>query len=199
MDLSSISDLDPNESGEWPFVIKIIVIILLCVAIWGAGYYFIIGDKKMALAAADQKEETLKKEFEYKQAKAINLNAYQVQMEEMKVTFSSMLEQLPKKNEVADLLVSISSAGLVNGLTFNLFKPGGERKVDFYAELPIEMSVTGTYHQFGAFVSAVAALPRIVTMHNLTLTPNGGKEGSENRMTMKITAKTYRYFDDEAE
>ena len=92
---------------------------------------------------------------------------------------------------MADLLIDISSSGLINGLVFNLFQPGGERPVDFYAELPIQMTVTGTYHQFGEFVSAIAALPRIVTMHNLTLTPSG------NKMTMNITAKTYRYFDEE--
>lgn len=199
MDLSSLSELDFNESGEWPFVVKMIAIILLCISVWGAGYYFIINDKKVTLATAEKEEGKLKKAFEFKQAKAVNLESYKKQMEEMKVTFSSMLQQLPRKNEVADLLVNISSAGLINGLNFNLFKPSGERKVDFYAELPIEMSVIGTYHQLGEFVSAVASLPRIVTMHNLTLTPLGGKSGADNKMTMKITAKTYRYFDDESE
>lgn len=193
MEMSSLSDLDFNESGEWPFVIKMIAIILLCAIVWGAGYYFIINDKKIELATLEQKEVQLKRSFEKKQAKAVNLEAYKEQMKEMKVTFSSMLQQLPRKNEVADLLIDISSSGLVNGLVFNLFKPGGERPVDFYAELPIQMTVTGTYHQFGEFVSAIAALPRIVTMHNLTLTPSG------NKMTMNITAKTYRYFDDEQE
>ncbi|NQY27391.1 MAG: type 4a pilus biogenesis protein PilO [Piscirickettsiaceae bacterium] len=192
MDMSSLSELDFNESGEWPFIIKMMAIILLCAVVWGAGYYFIIDDKRNELASLEQKEIQLKKSFEKKQAKAVNLEAYKEQMKEMKVTFSSMLQQLPRKNEVADLLIDISSSGLVNGLVFNLFKPGGERPVDFYAELPIQMTVTGTYHQFGNFVSAIAALPRIVTMHNLTLTPTGG-----SKMTMNITAKTYRYFDDE--
>ncbi len=193
MDMSSLSELDFNESGEWPFIIKMIAIILLCSVVWGAGYYFIINDKKIELASLERKEIQLKQSFVKKQAKAVNLEAYKEQMKEMKVTFSSMLQQLPRKNEVADLLIDISSSGLVNGLVFNLFKPGGERPVDFYAELPIQMTVTGTYHQFGEFVSAIAALPRIVTMHNLTLTPRG------NKMTMNITAKTYRYFDDEQE
>ncbi len=189
--MPSLSDLDFNESGEWPFIIKMIAILLLCAVVWGAGYYFIINDKKIELASLEQKEVTLKKQFETKQAKAVNLEAYKEQMKEMKVTFSSMLQQLPRKSEVADLLIDISRSGLVNGLVFNLFKPSGERPVDFYAELPIQMTVTGTYHQFGEFVSAIAALPRIVTLHNLTLTPTGSK------MTMKITAKTYRYFDEE--
>ena len=186
MEISSLSDLDFNESGEWPFVVKMIAIILLCAVVWGGGYYFIINDKKIELARLEQKEVQLKQSFEKKQAKAVNLEAYKEQMKEMKVTFSSMLQQLPRKNEVADLLIDISSSGLINGLVFNLFQP-----VDFYAELPIQMTVTGTYHQFGEFVSAIAALPRIVTMHNLTLTPSG------NKMTMNITAKTYRYFDEE--
>jgi len=193
MELSSLSELDFNESGEWPVAIKALAILLLSVLIWIAGYYYIIKDKEIALASAEAKEETLKQSYSTKYAKAVNLEAYKEQMEEMKVSFSSMLKQLPQKSEVADLLIDISRSGLVNGLEFDLFKPGGERPVDFYAELPIQMKVTGNFHQFGEFVSAVAALPRIVTMHNLTLTPPG-KESE--KMTMEITAKTYRYFDE---
>jgi type IV pilus assembly protein PilO len=115
-------------------------------------------------------------------------------MKEMRVVFSSMLQQLPRKSEVADLLIDISRTGLVNGLEFELFKPESERPVDFYAELPISMRVTGNYHQFGEFVSAIAALPRIVTLHNLTMSPVAEASG---KMTMDITAKTYRYFDEE--
>ncbi|MFW5449981.1 MAG: type 4a pilus biogenesis protein PilO [Methylophagaceae bacterium] len=188
----SLSELDFNESGEWPAIIKFVVILLLCALIWGAGYYFIIKDKQIELAGLEQKEVQLKSEFEIKQAKAVNLEAYKEQMKEMRVVFSSMLKQLPRKSEVADLLIDISRTGLINGLQFQLFKPESERPVDFYAELPISMTVTGEYHQFGEFVSAIAALPRIVTLHNLTLTPSGG--GS---MTMQIQAKTYRYFDDQ--
>jgi len=193
MELSSLSELDFNESGEWPVAIKSLAILLLCILIWGAGYYYIIKDKEIALASSEAKEETLKQSYRTKYAKAVNLDAYKEQMEEMKVSFSSMLKQLPQKSEVADLLIDISRSGLVNGLEFDLFKPGSERPVDFYAELPIQMKVTGSFHQFGEFVSAVAALPRIVTMHNLTLTPP--RKESE-KMTMEITAKTYRYFDE---
>jgi len=194
MELSSLSELDINESGEWPRVIKVLAIALLCVLVWVGGYYYIIKDKEIALATAVQKEVSLKKSLEIKYAKAVNLEAYKKQMKEMKIVFASMLQQLPRKSEVADLLIDISRSGLVNGLEFQLFKPGGEHPVDFYAELPIQMKVTGTFHQFGEFVSAVAALPRIVTMHNLTLTPLGN--GSDD-MTMDITAKTYRYFDEQ--
>lgn len=194
MELSSLSELDFNESGEWPVIIKVIAIALLCALVWGGGYYYIIKDKEVALASAEQKELTLKTSLEAKYAKAVNLEAYKEQMKEMKVVFSSMLQQLPRKSEVADLLIDISRSGLVNGLEFQLFKPGSENPIDFYAELPIQMKVTGDFHQFGEFVSAVAALPRIVTMHNLTLSPLG--EGSD-KMTMDITAKTYRYFDEQ--
>jgi type IV pilus assembly protein PilO len=193
MDLSSLNDLDFNESGEWPIGVKVAAVILLCIVVWVGGYYYLVEPKQLELEKLEQKEAELKTVFEIKQAKAVNLEAYREQMKEMKVTFAGMLQQLPRKNEVADLLIDISRTGLVNGLEFELFKPGNERPVDFYAELPIQMTVTGTYHQFGAFVSAVAALPRIVTLHDFTLIP---KKDSEE-MTMSIQAKTYRYFDGE--
>jgi len=192
----SLDELDFNESGEWPLPIKIIAIILLCAAVWGAGFYFVIKDKQVELEGLEQKEQQLKQSFEAKNAKAVNLEAYKEQMIEMRTVFSSMLKQLPRKSEVADLLIDISRTGLINGLEFELFKPEGERPIDFYAELPISIKVTGDYHQFGEFVSGVAALPRIVTMHNLTLKPVG-KDGG--KMSMDITAKTYRYFDQEAD
>jgi len=192
MELSSLNGLDFNESGEWPIVIKAIAIALLCILVWAGGYYYIIKDKEVTLAAAEAKEKMLKKTYDIKYVRAVNLEAYREQMEEMKVIFSSMLKQLPRKSEVADLLVDISSSGLVNGLEFELFKPEGENPIDFYAELPIQITVTGTFHQFGEFVSAVAALPRIVTMHDLTLSPLAKEP---KMMTMQITAKTYRYFD----
>jgi type IV pilus assembly protein PilO len=193
MEMSSISDLDFNESGEWPVPVKIIAILLICVAIWGAGYYFLLKDRKVELETLEQKEVELKKTFETKQAKAVNLEAYREQLAEMKVMFASMLEQLPRKSEVPELLVDVTRTGLINGLEFELFQPQGERPIDFYAELPIQMTVTGNYHQFGQFVSGLAALPRIVTVHDLKLGPLSQETG---KMTMNLTAKTYRYFDD---
>lgn len=193
MELSSISELDFNESGEWPLPIKVVAILLICALIWGGGYYFLLKDKKVELQSLEQKEVTLKQTFEKKQAKAVNLEAYKDQLAEMRVMFASMLEQLPKKSEVPELLVDVTRTGLINGLEFELFQPQGERPIDFYAELPIQMTVTGNYHQFGEFVSGLAALPRIVTMHNLKLGPLDEKSG---KMTMNLTAKTYRYFDD---
>jgi len=194
MDLASLNELDFNESGEWPVVAKAIAIFLLCVVIWVGGYFYIIKDKEIALAAAAAEEVTLKQSYKVKYAKAVNLEAYKEQMKEMKVIFSSMLKQLPSQSEVADLLIDVSRSGLTNGLEFELFKPGPEQAGEFYAILPIQIKVTGDFHQFGEFVSAVATLPRIVTMHNLTLSPIGE---STEKMVMDITAKTYRYFDDE--
>lgn len=196
MDLSAINELDFNESGEWPLPAKIVSIVLVCLLVWGLGYYFVIKDKRAELENLAQKEVELKQSFESKQAKAVNLEAYKEQLAEMRVMFASMLEQLPRKNEVADLLVDITRTGLVNGLEFELFRPESERPVDFYAELPITMTVTGRYHQFGEFISGVAALPRIVTLHNLKLGPPNDNDGL---MKMDITAKTYRYFDGDDE
>tara|TARA_R110001606_G_scaffold346892_3_gene495916 strand:- start:22471 stop:23061 length:591 start_codon:yes stop_codon:yes gene_type:complete len=194
MELSSLSELDFNESGEWPLPIKIVAIILLAALVWGGGYYFLMKDKQVELETLERTEVQLKNEFVTKQEKAWNLAAYKAQLAEMRVTFSSMLKQLPRKNEVADLLIDISRTGLINGLEFELFKPGAERPVDFYAELPIDMKVTGTYHQFAGFVSDVASLPRIVILNNLSMGPLA-KDG--DKMTMDITAKTYRYLDEE--
>lgn len=194
MELSSLNELDFNESGEWPFPIKVIAIIILCALVWGATYWFVIKEKQESLVVLEQKESQLKNTLEAKQVKASNLDAYKTQMKEIKISFASMLQQLPRKNEVADLLIDISRTGLINGLEFQLFKPGAEHPIDFYAELPISMVVTGTYHQLGEFASGIAALPRIVTLHDFSMKPL--KSGDE-QMTMTVTAKTYRYFDEE--
>lgn len=190
---SLFQNIDPNEPGEWPLWLKVVAAVALCVAVWAAGYYFIIKDKQAQLVQLEQKEAELKTAFEYKQAKAANLDAYKEQMQEIRTNFAAMLEQLPRKTEVADLLVDITRTGLNNGLEFDLFQPEGERPKDFYAELPIAMKVTGDYHQIGQFVSGVAALPRIVTLHNLAIKRAGKNTG---KVTMDITAKTYRYFDE---
>ena len=193
MDIPSVNDIDFNESGEWPLIGKIVAGLLIFAVIWGGGYYFMIKDKRIELAQLEQTETELRASFEIKQSKAVNLEAYKEQMKEMEVSFASMLQQLPRKSEVADLLVDISRTGLVNGLEFELFKPEEERPIDFYIELPITMRVTGTYHQFAEFISGIAALPRIVTLHNFKM----GPLTSDGNMTMDITAKTYRYFDEQ--
>ena len=171
MDIPSVNDIDFNQSGEWPLIGKIVAGLLIFAVIWGGGYYFMIKDKRVELAQLEQTETELRASFEIKQSKAVNLEAYKEQMKEMEVSFASMLQQLPRKSEVADLLVDISRTGLVNGLEFELFKPEEERPIDFYIELPITMRVTGSYHQFAEFISGIAALPRIVTLHNFKMGP----------------------------
>ena len=144
------------------------------------------------LQRAEKEEVTLKQEFESKQAKAVNLDAYKQQLKDIEESFGAMLRQLPSKTEVEGLLVDISQTGLASGIEFQLFKPEGEKYIDFYAELPIKMKMTGTYHEFGNFVSGVAALPRIVTLHDISIT----KDQKSDRLTMEVTAKTYRYLDE---
>jgi type IV pilus assembly protein PilO len=138
----------------------------------------------------------LRKTFEQKWNKVANLDAFREQLEEMNKSFGAMLRQLPDKTEVADLLVDVSQTGLANGLEFQLFKPGGEIKKGFYAELPIQLQVTGNYHQFGAFVSGIAALPRIVTIHDVSIKPGGTNRGRNQMLSMNAIAKTYRYLEE---
>ncbi len=190
LDLAELKNLDPKDPGNWPWLAKGGAMVLLVLAVLGGGYWFDTQHQRVELAKVQKKEGDLKAEFEKKQAKAVNLDTYKRQMEEMHETFGTMLRQLPGKTEVADLLVDITQTGLASGLEFNLFKPGAEVKREFYAELPITLEVKGTYHELGTFVSGVAALPRIVTIHNISVGNDGGK------LKMSATAKTYRYLED---
>lgn len=193
MDLAELNNLDIKNLGTAPLAVKVIVVLVLCGAIVGLGYYFDTQDQLAALEEVEAKEAQLKQTFEIKQKKAANLEVYREQLEEMRRTFGSLLRQLPSKTEIPGLIVDISQTGLASGLEIDLFKPGPEVKKDFYAEKPIELRVKGSYHQFGKFASGIAALPRIVTLHDIVLTPDG-KSGT---MVMSATAKTYRYLDDE--
>lgn len=193
MNLSDLNNLDPNNIGSWPLAARAIVIALLCIALLFAGYYLHTSDQMLELDTARAKEVTLKQEFEKKQAKAASLDAYKAQMIEMQRSFGALLQQLPGKTEVADLLVDISRVGIVSGLEFELFKPEAEVPKEFYAELPIKIRVKGSYHQFGNFASGTAALPRIVTLHDLSIASNA--KASDGRMIMEATAKTYRYLE----
>ena len=196
MNLSDLNNLnlDPNNIGSWPLGARIVVIILLCIALLFAGYYADTSNQLVELDTARAKETSLKQEFETKQAKAASLDAYKKQMEEMKRSFGALLQQLPGKTEVADLLVDISRVGIISGLEFELFKPEAEVPKEFYAELPIKIRVKGNYHQFGNFASGTAALPRIVTLHDLSISAKSKKAG-DSRMIMEATAKTYRYLE----
>jgi type IV pilus assembly protein PilO len=198
MDLNQLNELDFNNIGDWPGPVKAVAIALLCGALAGAWYYFDTQDQMSRLQTTERKESGLRASFEAKQKKAANLNAYRQQLEEMKESFGAMLRQLPDKTEVAALLVDVSQTGLAAGLNFELFQPSGEHLKDFYAELPIRVRVTGQYPEFGRFISGLAALPRIVTIHDINITSHGNKgaKGVAEKLTMSATVKTYRYLDE---
>ena len=188
-----LNNLDLSSLGSWPIPVKAALIAVICIAVLLLGY-FLDTQKQLDELERKRTEETrLKQDFETKQAKAVKLDAYKKQMEEMKLSFGAMLRQLPSKTEVEDLLVDISQTGLASGIEFLLFQPQAERQIDFYAELPITIQMTGNYHQFGKFVSGIAALPRIVTLHNISI--SGGKGGA-GTLSMSVLAKTYRYLDE---
>jgi type IV pilus assembly protein PilO len=193
--------LDINNVGNWPVAFKALAVGVICAAVLGAGVYFDTMSQLGALHKEQDKEASLKKTFEEKQSKAVSLNAYKKQMEEMQKVFGEMLRQLPSKTEVAALLVDISQVGVAAGLEFELFKPEPEIPVEFYAELPIKVRVNGNYHQFGAFVSGVAALPRIVTLHDFVVSQAKDAKSKDSKrkgpLIMEATAKTYRYLDED--
>ncbi len=200
MELSELKNLDLQNLGDWPTPAKAIVILIACIG-FGAAVYYLDTEGQLARLEQEQTKETeLRQTFEAKQRKAANLQAYRQQLEEMKESFGAMLRQLPDKTEVASLLVDVSQTGLAAGLEFELFQPEGEQSKDFYAELPINIRVTGRYHDFGSFISGLAALPRIVTIHDVKLANgsggDGGAEGS--KLSLQAKVKTYRYLDEAA-
>lgn len=194
-----IKRLDINNVGNWPPLFKGIAIGLICLAVIGIGVYLDTTEQYKVYQAAQGKEAELKKTFEEKQAKAVSLAAYRKQMEDMQKVFGEMLRQLPSRTEVAALLVDISQVGVASGLEFELFKPEPEIPVEFYSELPIKVRVNGNFHQFGNFVSGVAALPRIVTLHDFVISQakDNAKGKRKGALIMEATAKTYRYLDEE--
>ena len=195
MNLSELNDLDFQDIGNWPTTAKAVAVIVLCIVILFAGYWFDTKDQLAQLERAEQQERKLKAKFKNNAKKAANIELYKQQMVEMKQSFGAMLKQLPSQTEVAELLVDVSQTGLASGLEFDLFKVDNEVPLEFYAELPIQIRVSGTYHEFGGFVSGVAALPRIVTLHDFSI-KNDKKSGE---LVMEATAKTYRYIDEDAE
>jgi type IV pilus assembly protein PilO len=191
-------DLDPNNIGNWPGPLKGIVILLLCAAVLGAGYWFDTKEQLVVLETAQKKEVELKRIFELKQRKAANLQPLREQLTEMKESFGNLLRLLPNKTEIEGLLVDISQSGLAAGLEFELFKPSAEQVAEFYAIQPIAIRVTGNYHEFGNFISTVASLPRIVTQHDISIAPlSQGSVGGDAELVMNMVAKTYRYLEEE--
>ncbi len=189
------ADLDLRNVCGWPRHLQLALSSLLGVVVLVAGYFLVIDGQLQQLDSARVQESNLKEELEQKQLLASNFDAYQEQNKVMREMLNSMLQQLPGKTEIAKLLVDISQAGIGNGLEFQLFKPQQEQMKEFYAELPIQIQVTGTYHQFGNFISDVAALSRIVTLHNISIRKQD-KAGS-GKLVMDLVAKTYRYLSEE--
>lgn len=194
MKMSDLNNLTIDNIGTWPVPVKVAFTILVCGVILGLSYWKDVSPLQETLQQEQEQEVGLKSTFEAKQKKAVNLNALKQQLEDIKETFGDLLKRLPNKTEVAALLVDISQQGLAAGLEFELFKPGAEQPADFYVELPIEIKVVGNYHAFGAFISGVSDLPRIVTNHNLRIIPQ-----ADGVLTLTTTAKTYRYMDEEEE
>jgi len=195
--LEQLRGLDPRDVGRWPWAVRTFFIGLGFAAVVAFGWYmFIWNDDRPQLQKAEADELDLRAQFESKQQRAANLEAYRVQLGEMERSFGAMLRQLPGKTEVPNLLVDISQTGLAAGLSEKLFQPGSEKSNGFYAELPIKIKLVGSYHDFGRFVSGIAALPRIVTLNDIQITPVDAKGGYDN-LTMDVTAKTYRYIEDE--
>jgi type IV pilus assembly protein PilO len=193
--------LDPNDPGRWPLAVRIgtVVIVFLLLAL-GGYYWFVWKEDRPKLLEARAKEGELMQTLETKARRAANLGAYRAQLAEMQQSFGAMLRQLPNKTEVPNLLVDISQTGLAAGLEEKLFQPQGENKKDFYAELPITIRLTGGYHEMGRFASGIAALPRIVTLHDIEITPPGRDRNAvidTSQLTLNVTAKTYRYLDEE--
>jgi type IV pilus assembly protein PilO len=197
--LDQLRSLDPRDVGRWPLAVRGFFIGVIFAVFAAFGWYlFVWDDDRPILQKAQADELDLRAQFESKQQRAANLDAYKAQLGEMERSFGAMLRQLPGKTEVPNLLVDISQTGLAAGLQEKLFQPGTEKSNGFYAELPIKIKLVGSYHDFGNFVSGIAALPRIVTLHDIQITPvekNGG--GSFDNLQLELTAKTYRYLDDD--
>ncbi len=196
--VEELQSLDVNDVGRWPLVFRAAVIAIVFLLVLGLGvYWFIIEDKAPQLARAQEEEKELRVTFENKQRKAANYDAYKAQLAQIEQSFGTMLRQLPGETEIPSLIVDISQTGLAAGLQEKLFVPQPEIPKDFYAEKPIKIRLTGGYHEIGNFVSGIAALPRIVTLHNIDITPENS--GSFDSLSMEVTAQTYRYLDEEAE
>lgn len=197
MKLEDFTRIDPNNLGSAPWAVKSVILAVLFGVIIALGYWFSWQPEYEALDVASQKEAELRDIFVKKKSEAIQLPAYKQQMADIERTFGALLRQLPNKSEMDALLSDINQAGLEQGLEFELFKPGQEKPADFYAEMPVNIKVTGGYVQLGAFAYSISKLSRIVTLNDLKITPvtikEKGKE--ETRLSLDAVAKTFRYLD----
>lgn len=196
MNLADLNELDLNNPGSWPTVAKAAAVVLILGLVVLAGWWFDWRHQADALVRVQGEESELRQQFEQKQRRAANLEAYERQLEEMRESFGAMLRQLPSRAEVSRLLVDISQTGLASGLEFELFKPESVVRREFYAELPVTIRVRGQYREFARFVSGVANLPRIVTLDNVRVGPAGQQQDGGD-LLMNVTARTYWYLDEE--
>jgi type IV pilus assembly protein PilO len=193
--LDDLKSLDPNDPGRWPLPVRAGAVVLCFVVLSAALFYFFVwSDQKPRLDQAAAEETELRSTFQTKHSKAVNLAVYQQQLADIERSFGALLRQLPGRTEVPSLLVDISQVGVGAGLEEKLFQPANEIKKDFYAELPIKIRLTGSYHQMGEFVSGIAALPRIVTLHDIKIKPD--TKDAYDVLSFELTAKTFRYLDD---
>jgi len=190
--------LEPENIGRAPISLKLSILLLIFMIVIGLGLFYDTNDQLAQLEKHERKENELKDEFRIKANRAAKLNLYKEQLADMRVSFGTLLRQLPEKTNVESLLVDVSQTGLASGLEVKKFKPGVEEKKGFYAELPIALEVSGSFHQLASFISGIAALPRIVTINNLKLSPIVSKNNaSQSKLSMSATAKTYRYLQED--
>ncbi len=185
-----LSELSADNIGSWPMAVKVLAWVLALVLVLGLGYYFNISDLRQQLTSVQSREGQLRREFEDKAFKAANLQALRRQMQEMEESFGALVSQLPSDTEVPGLLEDITNRGVDSGLEFQSINLQSERTREFYVELPIQIVVSGGYHDFGSFVSGISGLPRIVTLHNFRI-----DRSRDGRLNMNIEARTYRYRD----
>ena len=191
--IEEINQLNTKDPGSWPLVIKASALVILLVAIVTAGYFLDWQEQWEFLDQAKAEEEKLKETYLVKKKDAINLDILRQQLKDIELSLGALLKQLPHKSEMDALLIDINHAGLGRGLQFDLFKPAASEIIsEFYAELPITVRVTGSYHDIGAFASDISQLPRIVTLNNISIVPD-----PKGELVMNATAKTYRYLDEE--
>lgn len=195
--VNTLNTLDPQNIGSWPLAAKVLVYVIVFVLVLVLGYVFDLSAMRESYASGEQAQETLLQEFEQKVFKANNLDVYKKQLADMEESFGSLLKQLPKETEVPELLEDVTHTGLGSGLEFDGITLGSESVQEFYVEQPISIKVQGDYHAFGAFVSGISALPRIVTLHNFTIMPITNKFADSGApvLNMDVQAKTYRYKD----
>ena len=193
--LNDFRNLNPNDVGTWPLAPRVAVLLGLFVLLLVGGWWFWWSEQLEALAQRQQDELKLKEEFVAKKSQAVNLDLYVQQLNEIDRSFGALLKQLPSKSEVESLLVEINQSGMGRGLQFELFKPGQENVKDFYAELPINVRLTGSYHDFGAFAGDIGRLSRIVTLNDMSIT--GNPQSKDGTLVLDAVTKTFRYLDEE--